>query len=111
MRKQSVLLSVVAGALLLAWALPAVAAGKEVTITGMAKCTKCSLKETEKCGTAIEVEGKNGKTVLYYLVDNDVSKGFHDKICKEPKKVTATGTLEKVDKKRELTVTKIDLVP
>jgi hypothetical protein len=109
MRKSSVLLSVFAGVLLLAWAAPAPAAGKEMTITGEAKCTKCSLKETEKCGTVIEAEGKNGKTVRYYLVENDVSKAFHDNICKESKKVTATGTVEKVGDKRELTATKITL--
>ena len=94
--------------MLLALATPAVAA--ERTITGEAKCTKCSLKETDKCGTVIEVVGTNGKTTRYYLADNDVSKDFHSNICKEPKKVKATGSVEKkADGKREMTATKITL--
>jgi Family of unknown function (DUF6370) len=108
--KKSVLLSVLTGVLLLALASPSLVSAKDMTITGEAKCTKCSLKETEKCGTVIEAEGKNGKTVKYYLVDNDVSKAFHESICKEGKKVTATGSVEKVGDKREFTATKIDLV-
>ena len=46
--------------------------------------------------------------VTYYLADNDVAKNFHDTICKEPKKVKATGTLKKVDGKNEFTVSKIE---
>jgi hypothetical protein len=52
---------------------------------------------------------KNGKTVNYYLTANDVSKAFHENVCKEAKKVTATGTVKKVDGKNEFTVSKIDL--
>lgn len=108
MKKASLVLTGVAGLLLLALASPAFAADK--TITGEAKCAKCLLKETDKCQTVIEAEGKNGKTVRYYLVDNDVSKAFHPTVCKEAKKVTATGTIKTVEGKRELTATKIDLV-
>jgi hypothetical protein len=67
------------------------------------------LKETDKCQTVIQVEGKNGKTVKYYLADNDVSKAFHENVCTEAKKVTATGTVKKVEGKNELTVSKIAL--
>lgn len=108
MKKASLVLTGVAGLLLLALATPAFASDK--TITGEAKCAKCLLKETDKCQTVIEAEGKNGKTVRYYLVDNDVSKAFHPTVCKEAKKVTATGTIKTVEGKRELTATKIDLV-
>jgi hypothetical protein len=55
------------------------------------------------------VENKKGKTVNYYLAENDVSKAFHENVCKEAKKVTATGTVKKVDGKNEFTVSKIDL--
>jgi hypothetical protein len=82
--------------------------GKEVTITGEGKCAKCSLKETDACQNVIETK-KGAKTVKYYLAKNDVSKEFHDKICKAPAKVTATGTVKEVDGKKELTVTKIEL--
>jgi hypothetical protein len=47
--------------------------------------------------------------VNYYLVQNDVSKAFHQNVCQEAKKVTATGTVKKVDGKNEFTVSKIEL--
>lgn len=95
---------------MLALATPAFAAdsGKEKTITGEAKCGKCMLKETAKCQTVIQVE-KKGKTVNYYLTDNDVSKAFHENVCKEAKKVTATGMVKRVDGKNEFTASKIAL--
>jgi hypothetical protein len=83
----------------------ALAADKEVTITGDGQCAKCSLKETTKCQNAIKTA--DGKT--YYLADNKVSKDFHDEVCKETKKVTATGTVKDVDGKMQLTASKIDL--
>ncbi len=112
MKKTSLLLTAVAGLLLLAFATPNFAAEKpkEKTITGEAKCAKCALKETDKCQTVIQVENKKGKTVTYYLVDNDVAKAFHENVCKETKKATATGTVKKVGGKNELTASKIELV-
>ena len=105
MKKLSTLVAGVAGLVLLAVATPSFAA--EHTITGEAKCAKCALHESDKCQTVIQTE-KGGKTVTYYLADNDVAKNFHDTICKEPKKVKATGTLKKVDGKNEFTVSKIE---
>src|SRR5882724_2268662 len=67
--------------------------GKTVTITGEGKCAKCALKETDSCQNAIQVK-EEGKTVTYYLAKNDVSKKFHEKICKAPAKVKATGTVK-----------------
>jgi hypothetical protein len=112
MKKTSLLLSGVAALLLLAVATPAFAAdkSKEKTITGEAKCAKCMLKETDKCQTVIQVENKKGKSVNYYLADNDVAKAFHENVCKDAKKVTATGTNKKVKGKNEFTVSKIELV-
>jgi hypothetical protein len=111
MKTASLLLVGIAGLLMLAVATPTFAAEKpkEKTITGEAKCAKCMLKETDKCQTVIQVEGKNGKTVKYYVTDNDVSKAFHENVCTEAKKVTATGTVKKVEGKNELTVSKIAL--
>jgi hypothetical protein len=112
MKKASLLVTSIAGLLLLALATPAFAAdkSKERTITGEAKCAKCMLKETDKCQTVIQVEGKNGKTVTYYLADNVVSRGFHENVCKKAKKVTATGVVKKGDGKLEFTASKIELV-
>src|SRR5437773_6323062 len=118
MKKNIVLFAGMAGLLLFALATPAPAAeeGKEkghkekVTITGEGKCAKCSLKEADKCQNVIEVESKKGGKVKYYVVENDMAKEFHKNICKENKKVTATGTVKTVDGKREITVTKIEVV-
>ena len=97
---------------LLALTTPAFAKDKEAkerTITGEAKCAKCALHEAEKCQTAIEAENKSGKKVTYYLADNETAKNFHKEICKEGKKVTATGTVKKnADGKMELTASKIE---
>jgi RecG-like helicase len=85
--------------------------GGERTITGEGMCAKCSLKEADKCQNVIEVTSKkNGTKTKIYVVDNDMAKEFHKNICKENKKVTATGTVKTVDGKREITVTKIEVV-
>src|SRR3989441_11883011 len=110
MKKSMVVFTGIAG-LLLALASPTFAAeeGKEVTIKGDAKCAKCALKETEKCQTVIQAE-EDGKTVTYYLANNKVAKEFHEEVCKEAKKATATGMVKEVDGKKQLTATKIELV-
>src|SRR5437773_655641 len=115
MKKNMALVTGIAGLLLLALATPTFGAeedgkekGKEITITGEGKCGKCSLKETEKCQNVIQVEEK-GKKVNYYLAQNKVSKDFHENLCKETKKVKATGTVKEVDGKKEFTAKKIEL--
>ena len=114
MKKTSLIITGIAGLLLLAIATPAFADEKEkgkdktVTITGEGKCGKCALKETDECQNVIEVE-KDGKKTTYYLAQNELSKAFHKNICKENKKVTATGTVKKEENKRVLTVSKIEL--
>jgi hypothetical protein len=94
--------------LALTLALPAFA-GTEVTLTGEGKCAKCALHETDKCQTVIQTE-ENGKQTTYYLTQNKVSKDFHENLCENPHKVTATGTVKEVNGKHELTVSKIELV-
>jgi hypothetical protein len=81
---------------------------KEVTITGDGKCAKCALKEKDECQNAVEVK-EDGKKVTYYLT-GEKSKAFHKNVCKETKKVTATGTVTEKDGKKELEVSKIELV-
>lgn len=112
MNTRSLLCTGIAGFLLLGLATPTFAADKSKaqTITGEAKCAKCMLKETAKCQTVIQVEKPKGKTVTYYLTDNEVSKAFHENVCTEAKKVTATGTVKTQDGKKEFTVSKIALV-
>jgi len=81
---------------------------KPITIKGEGKCGKCALKETAACQNVIEVD-KGKKKGTYYLVQNEVSKSFHDNICKESKKVKATGTVQEVNGKKQFTATKIEL--
>ena len=108
MKKSMVLLTGIASLVVLAWATPAFAGDKEVTITGEGKCGKCALHETAKCQNVIQTK-EDGKTVTYYLTQNDVSKNFHEDLCKESKNVTATGTVKEVDGKKEFTVSKIEV--
>src|SRR4051794_32529370 len=108
-RVTTAIITGLAAILLLALVSPAFAEDKTITITGQGTCGKCGLKETDKCQKVIQVD-KKGKAVNYYLVENDVSKEFHDNLCKAPKKVTATGTVKKVGDKLELTASKLELV-
>jgi len=83
---------------------------KEVTLSGMCVCAKCALHETQECQNVLQVQ-KDGKTVNYYLAQNDISKTFHDNICTTSgEKVTATGTVSEKDGKQVMTVSKIEPV-
>jgi len=84
------------------------AGGKEITVEGKGCCAKCCLKVATECGNAVTVE-KDGKKTTYFLADNDVSKQFHENICKGVKPVTVTGVCEKVGDKLQITATKIEL--
>lgn len=92
-------------------ALPTFAADKEITVTGTAKCAKCALHETAECQNVIQTK-EHGKTVTYYLAENDKSKDFHENICKKPEgeKVKATGKLSEENGKKTLTISKIEEV-
>ena len=98
--------------LLMAIAVPrllaADAKAKESTITGKMVCGKCTLHLTKECQDVVQVQ-KDGKTVNYFLAQNDVSKGAHEPVCDSgsSEKVTVTGTVKKVDGKETMTPTKI----
>jgi hypothetical protein len=106
--KISTFLAAITGTLLLTLttATPAFAAGKEVTLQGEAKCAKCSMHEADKCQTVIQTK-EDGKTVTYWVTQNDVAKAFHKEVCTDSKKVKATGKVEEVDGKKKLTLAKI----
>ena len=78
MKKSLTVVAVVAALFLAVTAIQALAKGDAVTITGMGKCAKCALKQSEACQTVIQAE-KDGKTVTYWLTDNEVAKDFHPK--------------------------------
>ncbi len=81
--------------------------GKTITLAGKGCCAKCCLKEADACQNVLTVE-KDGKKTKYYLVQNDVSKGFHSQICETVKDITVTGTCKKVGDKFEVTAEKIE---
>lgn len=99
-------LATVAVALALAFNAAAESKGKAITLSGKGCCAKCCLKETETCQNVLTVE-KDGKKTKYYLVQNEVSKGFHSQICETVKNITVTATCKKVGDKLELTAEKI----
>jgi hypothetical protein len=84
-------------------------ASKDVTISGSMVCGKCKLHETKECQNVVQVS-QDGKTVNYYLKQNDVSKAAHESICSgSAEQVTVTGAVAMVDGKQTLTPTKIDV--
>ena len=80
---------------------------KETTITGSMVCGKCTLHITDKCQNVVQVT-QDGKTVNYFLKQNDVSKAEHAAVCHgDSENVTVTGTVTEKDGKEILTPTKI----
>ena len=92
MKKTSILIATI-----LALAIPMLAFAKDkaATFTGEMKCAKCTLKTKDHCQNVLQVDVGGGKTVNYYLEENDVSKNFHEKVCHGPKKAKITGVIHK----------------
>ena len=111
MKKLKLTIALMAGLAFAGATMPALAAdAKETTITGNMVCAKCTLHETKECQNVVQVM-EEGKTVNYYLKQNDVSKAAHEPICKgDAEKVTVTGTVKEKDGKKTMTPTKIDVV-
>ena len=86
----------------------AMAADKEVTLTGEGKCAKCALKKADKCQNVLEVKHK-GETKLYYLT-GEASQAFHGEICSKTKNVKVTGKSSSSDGKNYIAVSKIEAV-
>jgi len=85
-----------------------VSGSDELTLKGTGICAKCPLKETETCQTVIQIK-REKVTTNYYLVQNAVSKDFHDVICKESKIVKAKGIIKDVNGKMEFTASQVKL--
>jgi hypothetical protein len=88
-----------------------VRAADEVTVKGTFTCAKCDLKETSACQNVLQVKDGD-KTVTYYMVANDLSKGSHGACCKAPvANISVTGTVEEKDGKKWITASKIEGLP
>ena len=82
---------------------------KQMTIQGEALCGQGKLPWTARCPNVIQVKDGD-KAVNYYLMENDVSKNFHQSVCKKGKKVTATGWLQQGVDRLEFTPSQIKLI-
>ncbi|HEY5043760.1 MAG TPA: DUF6370 family protein [Verrucomicrobiae bacterium] len=108
---KNIALTLIAGLILAGFTTHTLAAdskAKKVTITGDMVCGKCTLHITTECQNVVQVK-KDGKTVNYFLEQNDVSKAAHAPICDagNSQKVTVTGTVVEKDGKEVMTPTKI----
>jgi len=86
----------------------AASGGKEITLTGKGCCAKCCLKIADECQNVLSVE-KDGKKTTYFIAQNDLSKAFHENICKKPADIVVTAECAKVGDKLQLTPSKIEL--
>jgi hypothetical protein len=111
--KNSKILLVAAAGLFLVASTPRLLADdspKTITITGDMVCGKCTLHETKTCQNVVQVT-KDGKTVQYFLVRNDISNAAHEAVCGgSSEKVTVTGTVTEKDGKEIMTPSKIEPV-
>ena len=79
--------------------------GGEKTLKGTITCAKCDLKKEKDCTTVIVVK-EGDKDVIYYF-DEKTGKAKHKDICKEAKKGTVTGKVEKKGDKQIVTVKEV----
>ncbi len=98
---------VVCLALLAATIMPAVAADKEVTLSGKLTCAKCDLKKDTKCATVL-VTKEGGQDAVYYLEDK-TGKAKHTEFCQTAKEGTVTGKVSEKDGKKTITASKVEL--
>ena len=79
---------------------------KEVTLKGKITCNKCDLGKSTECETIIVVKEK-GKDVVYFF-DAKAHGKYHDDTCSSPKNSGVTGTIADMDKKKVITVKKVE---
>jgi hypothetical protein len=112
MKNSKLIITVIAGLMLVFGAARLIAqdASKEVTIAGNMVCAKCTLHLTKTCQNVVQVM-EDGKTVNYFLKQNEVSKAAHEPICGgDSEKVKVTGTVTEKDGQKIMTPTKIEPV-
>ena len=83
---------------------------KEVVLKGLICCLKCELGEGKECVTLIQVKtdkDKDKKGTLYFF-DAAAHKKYHDDICTGAAKGTVVGFVTEVDKKKVISVKKLE---
>jgi hypothetical protein len=79
---------------------------KEVVLKGLVACYKCELSKGKECATIIQVKQDKKETI--YFFDAESHKKWHDDICSGAKAGTVTGFVKDVDKKKVISVTKVE---
>ena len=78
------------------------------TLEGTLTCTKCALKETDKCAHALIVK-EGDKKVTYYLDDKGGKEKYHGQVCTEDKEAKVTGKVVEKDKKHYIDNPKVEI--
>jgi Family of unknown function (DUF6370) len=79
---------------------------KEVVLKGRITCNKCDLGKSTECQTVIVVKEKD-KDIVYFF-DKKADKKYHGEVCSESKPGAVTGTVKDEDKKKVVTVKKVE---
>ncbi len=79
---------------------------KEVVLKGRITCNKCDLGKSIACETVIVVKEKD-KDIVYFF-DKKADKKYHGEVCSESKPGAVTGTVKDEDKKKVVTVKKVE---
>jgi len=81
---------------------------KEVVLKGLVACNKCELGKGTECATVIVVKDDKSKKDVVYFFDKASHGKFHDDICASAKKGSVTGTVKDVEKKKVVSVSKVN---
>jgi Family of unknown function (DUF6370) len=81
---------------------------KDTVLKGKITCNKCDLGKSTECETVIVVKDEKAKKDITYFFDKASHGKFHDDICSTPKTGTVTGTVKDADKKKVITVKKVE---
>ena len=97
----------VAIALMIATAVPTLAADE--VYNGTLMCAKCSLNKPDahECQDVLIVTGANGAKIEYYITKNQVAEKAGE-ACTQEVRATVTGTVSEKDGKTWLTPSKIE---
>ena len=80
---------------------------KDVVLKGLIACNKCELGKSAQCETVIVVKDAKNKETVYFF-DNASHAKFHDGICSNAQQGTVTGTVKDMDKKKVISVKKLE---
>lgn len=80
---------------------------KEVVLKGLIACNKCELAKSTECETVIVVKDEKKKETIYFFDAASHAK-YHDGVCAAAAKGTVTGFVTEKDKKKVISVKKLE---